>query len=57
MAMAAFVLLTGAFLIFMGGICAALAHFVNTDTLESDLDLLWDRYPADVQAKIRKTFE
>jgi hypothetical protein len=46
-----------AFLAFMGAICVLLAKGLRADSLQYDMNFLWEKYPSDVHAKIRKTFE
>jgi hypothetical protein len=52
-----FVMLALAFLAFMGSVCVLLAKGLKADSLWYDMNFLWEKYPADVHAKIRKTFE
>jgi hypothetical protein len=54
--MEAFVWLTIAFLLFMTGFCLLLARGVRNDSLEYDMEFLWENYSSETRAKIRETF-
>ncbi|WP_156158140.1 hypothetical protein [Gordoniibacillus kamchatkensis] len=52
-----FVLLAIAFLLMMALFCLLLYAGLQKDTLNYDLNHLWESRPDDVRLKIRKTFE
>lgn len=52
-----FILITLVFIMMMTLFCLLLHAGIRKDTLEYDLNFLWENYPADVRAKIRKSFE
>jgi hypothetical protein len=55
--MVVFILLAIAFIMAMVLFCLLLASGLRKDTIEYDLNFLWEKYPAHVRAEIRKTFE
>jgi hypothetical protein len=55
--MTVFILLSIVFIMMMVLVCLLLASGLRNDTITYDMNYLWDQYPADVRAEIRKTFE
>jgi hypothetical protein len=57
MLMLTFVLLAVAFLLFLAGFCLLLARGMKTDSLNYDMDFLWENYSGETRAKIRESFK
>lgn len=54
--MVAFGVLTVGMLLFFAGFCLLLVRGVTKDSLEYDMEFLWENYPAETRIKIRETF-